>query len=80
MPVKNRGSDMQPEFDARMSEAPAVNYSPPRTGGKIQDELRAGGDRPGARQTAGDPEDYGNAASGATANTPVKPRSKPPLL
>jgi hypothetical protein len=80
MPVKNLGSDMQPEFDVHTSEAPPVNYSSPRTGGQVQDELRAGGDRPSARQTAGDPEDYSNAASDATANTPVKPRSKPPLL
>ncbi|MDT8902089.1 hypothetical protein [Anaeroselena agilis] len=78
--MKNRGFDMQPEFDVHTSEAPPVNYFPPRTGGQIQDELRAGGDgRPSARQTAGDPEDFSNAASDATANTPVKPRSEPRL-
>ncbi len=77
--AKNRGYDMQPEFDAHTSRAAAVNYSPPRTGGQLQDELRAA-DRPSDRQTLGDPEDYSNAASDATANTPVKPRSRPPLL
>jgi hypothetical protein len=79
--AKNGGGDMQPEFDAHVSEAQAVNYFPPRTGGVIQDELRegtGGGDSPSARQTLGDPEDYGNAASDETANTPVKPRVFPP--
>jgi hypothetical protein len=76
--AKNRGADMQPEFDARASEA-AVSYSSPRTGGQLQDELRAAGRRSG-RQTLGDPQDYSNAASDRTANTPVKPRSRPPLL
>ena len=78
--MKNRGADMQPEFGVHTSDAPSVNYASPRTGGQVQDELRAGGDRPSARQTAGDPEDYSNAASDATTNTPMKPRSKPPLL
>ncbi len=80
MAAKNGGFDMQPEFDAHVSEAAAVNYFPPRTGGVMQDELRAraDGDRPSARQTLGDPEDYSNAASDRTANTPVRPRVYPP--
>ncbi len=80
MAAKNSGADMQSEFDAHVSEAPAVRYSPPPTGGVIQDELRkqADGDAPSARQTLGDPEDYSNAASDRTANTPVRPRVFPP--
>jgi hypothetical protein len=79
--TKNSGADMQPEFDAQTSAAPAVNYFPVRSGGQVQDDLRRAADEgaaPTSRQTLGDPEDYSNAASGRTANTPVKPRSAPP--
>jgi len=78
--AKNSGADMQPEFDAHVSEAAAVNYFPVRSGGQVQDDLRraADGDTPGCRQTLGDPENYSNAASDRTANTPVKPRSGQP--
>ncbi len=80
MTTKNSGADMQPEFDAHTSEAAAVNYFPTRSAGQVQDELRRAaesGDAPSSRQTLGDPEDYSNAASDRTANTPVKPRSSP---
>lgn len=71
MPLKNRGFDMQPEFDANTHKAPPVRYDSPATGGQIQDELRRAD-----RQTAGDPEEYSNAASDRTNNTPVKPHSR----
>lgn len=78
--TRNSGAAMQPEFDAHIAAAPAVNYRPVSSGGQVQDELRraATGDAPGGRQTLGDPEDYSNAASDRTANTPVKPRSGQP--
>ena len=77
MSAKNRGYDMQPEFDANTDAGPPVRYSSPATGGQIQDELHKA-ERPGGRQTLGDPADYPNAASDRTANTQIKPRSSPP--
>lgn len=76
MVVKDRGADMQPEFDKLFSLQRGPHYEPAKSAGWVQDALRRedpGTVARGSRQTLGDPEDYSNAASAGTANTPVKP-------